>query len=58
MNENLKDCQWYFGINKITSENTWIDNQWSDFKTTIRILLTKKNAVPEEQWHLEYLFKQ
>ena len=57
MNENLTECQWYFDLSKISSENFWINNQWIDFKTTIRIILTKKDAIPEEKWHLDSLFE-
>ena len=57
MIRNLSESYWYYNIDMISSPNTWINNQWINFKTTIRIMLVKKNAIPEENWYLEKLFE-
>ena len=58
MNENLIDSYWYYHLHEISSQDYWVNNQWMDFKTSIRILLTNKGAIPEEKWHLDLLFEQ
>ena len=58
MNDHLNDGYWYYHLNDISSQNYWVNNQWIDFKTSIRIMLSKIGAIPEEKWHLEMLFEQ
>ena len=55
---NLAESYWYYHLDDISSPDYWINNQWIDFKTTIRILLTNKNAIPEENLYLDKLFDQ